>query len=337
MSPRHNPLAATASVCAHGTTELPASQPSSLSSPSSSSVSSLLQELYGDYFDAPQKQHKTVRFAEPLASYAPSASPELSSPPSSVGTAAIVHISQKLLDPTWLVPSRPAPKPPIALESQAASPAPPVGQNAAVMQREVLRIARLIEDEAEQITRAQDSQLQHHVQNSSQLGPKLERALNRLDRVARATDEQNIVAQTLPAVGAALCHHMRALLDASRNLNPLSLSSIVRYLRTETHDQALRLVVSDVPFSLPMAHKALDGCALDCHHAPTLRALSLVYRGLYAEAATLPPGGDSRLQFNMPNKIYTLEKTPGQLAQLWQAKANDLWMTSVAACNKHSG
>ena len=312
----------------------------------STSPSYDLDALYGDYFglnladDTADPAPVTYDRGQALAhlmealdlTAAPQTTPGASGSHRRNGSATVVHVSQKLTDPQWLVPSRPAPAPP----SRPPTPllptvivTPPVDEPQSlgeIMAQEVQRQLLLLSHETSAIVHSHGGRLVRHLEISKAVGGALASALGRLDRVARAHQAYRHLAAVLPAVRGVLTAHMTAVIDKSRKLPPPQWLSAVHDIQTARHALGLFVVVAQIPFSLPIALQALQDIEAECGDGPTLRELMLMYRAFKEQAARLPPGGDARLRINLPHKYYMPYATPGQIALGWGQHANALWM-----------
>ena len=318
-----------------------------------------LDELYGDYFSAPEpepgapsgaaaatsyeRDQALTHLMEALDLHGPQAAAPGSGGHRRKGSATIVHISQKLTDPQWLIPSRPAPAPPARPRAPLVPTVivtPPADEPQAVggiMAREVQRQLLLLSHETSAIARHSGGRLVRHLHTSNALGDALASALGRLDRVARLHGDYDSLAEVLPAVRGVLAAHMAAVIDQSRALPAPQLLSAVQDIPAARHARGLYLVVAGIPFSLPLALQALEGVEAGCAHGPTVHGLMLSYRAFKEQAARLPPGGDPRLRINLPHKYYLPYATPGQVALAWGQHANTLWARYQSLCAPQPG
>jgi hypothetical protein len=318
-----------------------------------------LDELYGDYFSLHEGEASassdpgpaTVEGGHPLAHRTEALHADAAAPPMRAGamvgqrrtgSATIVHVHQKLTDPTWLIPTRPAPAPPrrprpLLLPTIIVTP--PADEPQAlggIMAREVQRQLLLLSDEISAVGQQAGARLVRHLHTCNALGTTLALALRRLDRVARMHGGYGHVAGVLPAVRGVLTAHMAAVIDQSLALPAPQLLTAVQGVQAARRAPGLYLLVAGVPLSLPLALQALEDMETDCWHGPTLQELMLSYRAFKEQAARLPPGGDGRLRIHLPHKYYLPYATPGQMALAWGQRANALWTRCLGLARPHT-
>lgn len=341
------------------------------SAPNSSDES--LLDLYGDYFETQGPHEDVTSEAQPQTHTpdvaqkntmdaffwpsAPRAQPRTpQQPPVRNSNLTCVLPSfvtddvlmRNLSDPLYLVPQRPAPRPPLgqgtvsafrfrALQPPAAPdfmalpvimitpPTDDVLRMGVVLANEVHHLLLVLAKENARINRCTADCLVRHLRASKSIGYAIAVALQRLYRLAEEKKSHADLAACFPAVQGILAQHMLAVIAASGVLPPPSLVVAAHDARRARHTKGLHLLVGPVSFDLPLAVDVFAKMEQDCEDAKTIKALGTFYRALRELAGRLPPGGDPRMCINLPHKYYTPYPTPGQMAAEWGRRSNVLF------------